>query len=62
MPLRAIYIRLTPRELRLLEQMAGEDHRILQDQAAHLVSQAVQKYAADKAYEALLTEDIEATA
>lgn len=59
MPIRAIYIRLTPRELRLLGMMADEDRRLPQDQAAHLVSQALQKWTSDKAYESLLTEDME---
>lgn len=48
MPIRSLYIRLSPRELALLEQMADEERRQLQDQAAHLVSLAVHRWAAER--------------
>jgi len=51
MPIRAVYIKLLPRELALLEAMADEERRLIQDQAAHLVSLAVHRWQAEKAFE-----------
>ena len=61
MPIRAIYIRLLPGELALLEAMADEERRLIQDQAAHLVSQALLRWSVNKELEASLHAE-EATA
>lgn len=44
MPTRAIYIRLSPRELQLLEEMATAERRDIHDQAAHLVAEALLRW------------------
>jgi hypothetical protein len=58
MPIRAIYVKLSPREMRLLDAMAEGEHRTAPDQAAHLVSQAIRKWSTDKALEALVEDDL----
>ena len=60
MPIRAVYIKLAPRELKLLEDMAVEERRLIQDQAAHLVSQALYRWQAAKAFEASIEDGAQA--
>lgn len=62
MPIRAVYIRLVPRELKLLEAMADEERRTLQDQAAHLVGLGLNHWYAQKAFEATLVDTQEVPA
>lgn len=57
MSVRAIYIRLTPRERQLLEAMANEDRRLTHDQAAHLVSKALHEWSLQKAFEEQFSPD-----
>jgi len=54
MPIRSIYIRLLPREVELLEAMADEERRLIQDQAAHLVSLGLHRWSVEKQLEASL--------
>jgi hypothetical protein len=56
---RSIYVPLLPRELALLSAMAKAERRDAHDQAAHLISQAVERWSAERALEGRLEGDIE---
>ena len=51
---RSIYVPLLPRELALLAAMANAEHRTSHAQAAHLISQALDRWRAERALEGSL--------
>ena len=55
---RSIYVPLLPRELALLARMADAERRNTHDQAAHLISQALDKWRAERALEDELEEEV----
>ena len=54
---RSIYVPLLPRELALLAAMAKSERRDTHDQAAHLISQALERWSAERALEGSLAGD-----
>lgn len=62
MPIHAIYIKLKPGELAMLERMATEERRLIQEQAAHLVSLALLRWSTEKEFEASLQDAERVTA
>ena len=55
---RHIYVTLAPEEHQLLLALAAEQHRRPQDQAAYLISQALERWEADKRITDVLQEDV----
>lgn len=51
---RSIYVPLLPEELDLLVAMARQDHRSPHDQGAYLITQALNRWRAERALEASL--------
>jgi len=54
---RSIYVPLLPEELALLAEMADAERRSPHDQAAHLISQAVYRWRAERVLEHSLETD-----
>lgn len=54
---RSIYVPLLPRELALLAAMAERERRSAHEQAAYLISQALDRWRAEQVLEGALQED-----
>ena len=54
---RSIYVPLVPSELRDLAAMADDERRSVNDQAAHLISEALKRWRIQKDFEASLDAD-----
>lgn len=54
---RSIYVPLLPEELALLADMARQEHRSPHDQAAHLISLALDRWRAERAIQGSLEGD-----
>lgn len=59
---RSIYVPLLPTELALLKAMASAEHRDTHDQAAHLISVALDRWRAERALEGSLEGQLEEVA